>query len=300
MSGAHLGELAALVTAICWTISALTFEIASKQVGSTAVNLLKLCLALPVLAVYCLAAGRLPLPFDASAHNWIWLSVAGVVAFVFGDLCLFRAYAVIGARISLLIMASSPLMTAVLGWVFLGERLTALTLLGMGLTVGSIALVVLQRAPASAGPERKLSHSPAGILLAFGGSLGQALALTLGKYGMGSYNPVAATQIQQLAGAAGLLLVGMVGGKLGNVELALRDWRTLRLLLLGSTIGPALGISLSLVALQHTSAAVAATLVSTTPILIIVPSVLLFKARVTPKEVACAIVAVAGVSLLFL
>jgi drug/metabolite transporter (DMT)-like permease len=36
------------------------------------------------------------------------------------------------------------------------------------------------------------------------------------------------------------------------------------------------------------------------PVLIIVPSVTLFKERVTPREIAGAVIAVAGVSVLFL
>lgn len=298
MLSAHIGEYAALVTAICWTVSSLSFEVASKQVGSTVVNLLKLGLAFVMLSVYCLIVRRLPFPLDATGHNWFWLALSGLAGFVLGDLFLFRAYVIIGSRISMLIMATSPLLTALIGWIALGERLTALTLLGMGLTVAGIALVVLERNP----HERQIrfSHAPLGILFAFGGAAGQAIGITLSKYGMGSYNPVAATQIRQLAGFAGLAVVGLVFNNLGRVKPALQEWHTLRPLLIGSALGPALGVSLSLFAVQHTSTAVASTLIATTPILIIPPAILFFREKVTAKEILGAAMAVAGAVLLFL
>jgi len=298
MLGAHIGEFAALVTAICWTISSLSFEVASKQVGSTVVNLLKLGLAFVMLSVFCLIVRRLPFPTDATVHNWFWLALSGLAGFVLGDLFLFRAYVIIGSRISMLIMATSPLLTALLGWLLSGERLTALTLLGMGLTVAGIALVVLERNPDER--QLKFSYAPLGILLAFGGSAGQALGITLSKYGMGTYDPVAATQIRQLAGFAGLAVVGLVFNNLGRAKPALQEWRILRPLLIGSALGSALGVSLSLFAVQHTSAAVASTLMATTPILIIPPAILLFREKVTAKEILGAAIAVAGVALLFL
>ena len=68
---------------------------------------------------------------------------------------------------------------------------------------------------------------------------------------------------------------------------------------LGSFFGPFLGVSFSLVAVQHTSAGIAATLMSIVPVLIILPSVILFKQKVTLREIVGAVISVAGVSLFF-
>jgi drug/metabolite transporter (DMT)-like permease len=294
----HIGEFAALSTAMCWTISSLFFEIASKQVGSLVVNLLKLCLAFVFLSVFSLVVRRMPFPFDATPHAWVWLSLSGLAGFVLGDVFLFRAYVVVGARVSMLIMATAPILTALIGWLVMGETLTLQAGLGMCLTVGGIALVVLERNPDQ--NHLKLSYAPRGLLYAFGGATGQAIGLVLSKYGMGAYNPVSATQIRQLAGIGGMLLVGLALKNLGRVRPALQERRTLQPLLVGSVFGPTLGVSLSLFAVQHTSAAVAATLVATVPILLIPPAIFLFKERVTLKEGLGALVAVAGVVLLFL
>jgi len=48
----HLGELAALGTAICWTIVGVTFESAGKRVGSLTVNYIRLVLGFIFISIY--------------------------------------------------------------------------------------------------------------------------------------------------------------------------------------------------------------------------------------------------------
>ena len=69
---------------------------------------------------------------------------------------------------------------------------------------------------------------------------------------------------------------------------------------IGAVFGPFLGVSLGLFAAQHTSAGIASTIMALVPVLIIVPSVIVFKEKVTVREVAGALIAVTGVALLFL
>ena len=46
----RIGEIAAFGTAICWTVSALFFENATKRIGVLAVNFYKVTMALGFLA----------------------------------------------------------------------------------------------------------------------------------------------------------------------------------------------------------------------------------------------------------
>ncbi|HPV56309.1 MAG TPA: EamA family transporter, partial [Tenuifilaceae bacterium] len=88
------GELAALLTAVFWTITALAFESASRKVGSLSVNLIRLFAAFIFLSLYAWAVRGVPFPTDAGTHQWIWLSISGLVGFVLGDLFLFQSYVV--------------------------------------------------------------------------------------------------------------------------------------------------------------------------------------------------------------
>jgi drug/metabolite transporter (DMT)-like permease len=298
MPHAHVGEFAALAVAVFWTITALAFESASKKVGSLPVNWIRLLMGFAFLSVFTLFHRGLLFPVDAAPRNWLWLALSGLVGFVMGDLFLFRAFVLIGSRIAMLVMALAPPMTALMGRIFLHEKMSRLSLLGMGLTLLGIAMVVVDR-PTEEAPI-KLSHPVAGILLAFGGAVGQASGLILSKIGMGAYSPFAATQIRILAGIAGFTVILTVMKAWPRTIAAIRHRPAMARLTAGAFFGPFLGVSFSLIAIQHTKTGIASTIMSTVPVLIIPPAVLFLKEKVTVRETAGALVAVAGVALLFL
>lgn len=294
-----LGQLAALGTAVCWAFSALAFAAAGRRMGVLPLNLVRLVIALGFLTLAAWGLRGLPLPTDASPHAWGWLSVSALIGFVFGDLCLFRSYVLIGPRIASLMMSLAPLLTALIGWLVLGETLGGRDALGMVLTVAGIGWAVLERKPPVNGePEPRPSR--AGLALGFCGALGQAGGLVLSKLGMGSYDVVAATQVRVIAGIAGyVLLLSAVRGW-PRMAQALRDRRGLGFASVGAFFGPFLGVSLSLFAVRHTVSGVAASIMALQPVLIIPLVVLLHRERVGIGGIAGALVAVAGVALLFL
>ena len=302
MPSAHLGELAALGTATCWAVSSIAFARAGRRIGSLALNLLRLGFALAFSVVLGLVARGLPLPTDASGEQWTWLAVSGLVGFVFGDLCLFRAFVLLGPRIALLIMATAPPIAALLGWLALGEALNLTAALGMALTVAGIAWVLATR-PATAGPEGQVPRDRSfrtGVWLALGGALGQAGGLVLSKHGMAGYDPFAATQVRILAGIAGFALIYTVIGFWPRFRAALRDRVALRLAAGGACLGPFLGVSLSLLAVQHTETGVAASIMATTPLLVIPLAAYVDRERLRWHDLAGAALAIVGVALLFL
>ena len=298
----YTGQLAALGAASCWAVSALAFETAGKRIGALTLNLVRLVIAFGFLCVGAGIARGVPLPVDASPHAWLWLTVSGLVGFVFGDLCLFRAFLLIGSRLSMLLMSLAPVLTAVIGWLVLGETLTVRDFVGMTLTVTGIAWAVLERKrPVSAEGSPLPHRTPwAGIALGFGGALGQAGGLVFSKLGMGGYHAFAATQIRVIAGMAGYVALYFVLRWWPRVWPALRDRKALGFASVGAFFGPFLGVTLSLIAVRHTVAGVAASIMALTPVLIIPLVFFLRGERAGVGGLLGAIVAVAGVALLFL
>lgn len=300
----HAGEIAALVTAIFWTITALSFEAASKRVGSMVVNLLRLIVGFAFLSMFAWIYRGYLFPIDATGRTWLVLIISGLIGFTFGDLCLFQSFVVVGARISMLLMALAPPMTAVISWFILGEKMTPMGWIGMTVTITGIALVVLKREdkPLQPNGRRKFrfNYPVWGILLGLGGALGQATGLVLSKLGMKDYDPFASAQIRIMAGISGFIVLFFVLGLWKNTYQALSNHKAMAQLSLGAFFGPFLGVSFSLLAVQLTNTGIAATIMAIVPVLIIPPSIILFKEKVTIKEVAGAILAVGGVSLFFL
>ncbi len=293
----RIGELAALGTAFCWVITAIAFEAASRKVGSISVNIIRLVIALFLIGFYTWYTRGLFFPMDASWISWFWLILSGLIGFVIGDLFLFEAFTLIGSRLSMLIMTLVPPITALLGWIILDETLTVLNLMGMTLTISGIGLVIFQRSNSKTG---KIKYPVKGLFFAFLGAVGQATGYVLSKYGMDDYNPFAATQIRVMAGIFGFSLIITIFRRWKPVFLTLRKTRPMLLTTLGATFGPFIGVSLSLLAAQHTQTGIAATIMAITPILIIPPTMIFFNQPTSWKELAGAIISVAGVSLFFL
>lgn len=277
MFHSYLGEIAALVTAICWTITAVAFESAGKRVGSISVNLIRLVMALFLISIFNLFTRGLLLPMDASSSTWFWLFISGTIGFVIGDLFLFQAFVLIGSRLSMLIMSAVPPITAITGFIMMGERISWLGITGMVLTVSGIALVILTRNPDS--NMVGFSYPVKGIIYAFIGALGQAFGLVFSKFGMGSYNPFAATQIRIIAAIIGFTLVITITKKWRSVYLAMIDTEALKYISVGSLFGPFIGVSLGLLAVQHAPTGIVSTITSITPILIIPMSIFILKKK---------------------
>jgi len=299
----HVGELAALATALCWSVSAVAFQSASIRIGSMVVNWIRLVFGLVFLTILgAVLRGRL-LP-EAPAAVWGWLGLSGLIGFVIGDLALFRAFVLIGARLSMLVMCLAPPVTAILGWLLLGERLSSVQVAGMGLTMVGVAWTVIERGPevpsGSPGSRRAGSGRLAGVLLAGIGAMGQAGGLICSKLGMMTLaDPFAATQIRVMAGICGFSVLFFVMGWWGQVRASRRDLKALGTTLVGSFFGPFLGVSLSLLAVQQTRSGVAAALMALVPVLMVPVAILVFRERVSVRAVLGTLVAVAGVILLF-
>ena len=297
-SFAYAGEVSAFLAAACWTVTAISFEHAGRKVGSLPVNILRLLIALILFGIYGSSVRNHVIPMDANLYTWKWMSISGLIGFCLGDLCLFRSFVLIGSRISMLIMSTVPLLTTLIGWWILDEQLGWFAWTGMIVTICGIVIVVGtgRNSQVQSTDNRMIK----GILFALGGAVGQAVGLVISKMGMASFDAVAATQIRVIAGAAGFAVIFSLTGQWHTVRSAVRNRIAMKGILLGSVFGPFLGVSFSLLAVQNTQAGIASTIMSIVPVLIIPPAVIIFKEKLTLREIAGSVVAVAGVSILLL
>lgn len=294
----YSGEIAAILTAVCWAITSVSFESGGKKIGSLNLNLVRLLFGLAFLSTYTLFSRGYLIPIDASSSTWFWLFISGIVGIVLGDLLLFEAFVRIGARTSMLIYASVPPLSGIISYFILGEAMTFMQIIGMIITTIGICIVILD----NNGEEKKmkLNHPLLGILLAFGGALGQALGYVIGKYGLKSYDPFAATQIRLIAGIISFSLIFTIKGHWPAFISIFKKPKQLQPVVIGSFFGPFIGISISLYAVQRINPGVASTLTSITPILLIPYAMVFKKEHVDLKEIIGSVIAITGLAVLFL
>ena len=297
----RIGALAAFGTAVCWSISAIFFENASRKAGALAVNFWKVTLALVFLALAGTVSRGMPLPLDASPEAWLYLSLSGIVGFVIADYFLFNAYILIGSRITVIFQALTPLFTTLLAFIFLGELMKPQRLFGMTVVVCGILIVVLSRQKGQKNMGIPFSASKKGYIFATLSSVFQAGGLIFSKIGLGDYSSISGTQIRVLMAIAGFGLQALITRQARQVFIAPLKERKLFLNMgIGAIFGPFLGVVFSLFALQNTEAGTASTLMALTPVVIILPSILILKQKVKSMEIVGAAIAVSGAALFFL
>lgn len=294
----HIGEISALIAAICWTFNSILFESAGKNVGTMSVNYIRLLVASGSLGIFLFITRGFIFPTDATVYIWFWLSVSGLLGFVLGDMFLIEALVEIGSRISLLIMSAAPPITALVGFLIMGEGISILSLTGIAVTMSGIFLVILSKNPAE--KKMKFNRSVKGLVFASLGALGQALGLVFSKLGMGSYNVFAATQIRLIAALIGLTVIVTTKKQWAEIRATFGHKSALGKIIVGAVLGPFIGVVFSLLAVQYTATGIVSSITSISPVIIIPFSIMIFKEKVLFREILGAAVSTIGIIILFL
>jgi drug/metabolite transporter (DMT)-like permease len=293
----YLGEIAGLTTAVCWSLTSIVFTIASRRIGALQVNLYRLPAAIFLLGLtYFLFWGNL----NISGEVVFWLAASGVVGLAIGDTFLFQAMVIIGARLSMILMALAPPMAALLAYFFLGEIISPIGILGIAVTIAGVIWVVAERTPDPSGNKRRISLK--GVLWGILAAFGQAAGLILAKKGLNSdIHALLATLIRMLGAAAILWPLTLLTGKVKSpIRIFSKDRGAIKYMILGIIFGPYLGVTFSLVSVKYTQTGIAATLMSTMPVIMIPMVIAIEKEKVSSRAILGAAVAVAGIAILFL
>lgn len=222
--------------------------------------------------------------------------VSGAVGIGVGDSAYFGPLQALGARRALLMLA--PPLTALFSLLFLGEGLSGGAWLGVLVTTSGVAWVISERT--SSGGLRQ-APSLAGIGLAAVAVLGQSAGAVLSHaaFMQAEVDPMQSALLRLAGGTAMVaLLLPLDRGRQRRVDrprLTPGRWP-----LVGFTvfIGTYLGLWLQQTALKLTTAGVAQTLLSTSP-LFVLPFAAAAGEKVSLRAGCGALIAVGGVALLF-
>ena len=306
------GELISIAVSISWTICALCMEYASKRIGSLPVNWIRIVLALAMTMLLLLITTGSAIPLYTNSNTWFWMSLSGLIGFVFGDICLYSSYVIIGSRFSQLFMTLAPPVAAILALFTLNEKMGAPTILGMFITMTGIAMSILGKDRESKKVKIKLPLK--GVLLAIGAGVGQGSGIVLSKIGMEHYTaaaanapeivktmiPFSASGIRMVIATVVFGIIVALHGGVKQTKPAFTDKKAAISIFLGTIFGPFVGVGFSLMAVQMTNSGVASTLMALAPIIILLPAWLWQKQKITKFEIIGAITSVIGVAMFFL
>ena len=299
MTHQHIGQLAALATAVLWTISALAWTSAGRHVGALAVSFLRLLLAVGMLMAYGYVRRGLAWPSDADPRVWKMLGASGFLGFFVSDLCLFKAFLIIGPRRSLLVTSLTPPVSALISWGWRGGSLGLQAWLAMAVTLAGVLWVVLEQPDGGEHPHSRKTLRY-GLFLASFATLVQAAGMVLAKDGVADYDPAASALIRVLGALVGFFLLITVLGRWRPMVAASGQRKPMLIVFGGAVVGPVAGVSTCMLALQNCHVGVVTTILATIPVMILPFSIYLYGEQVSARAIGGALVAAAGVALLML
>jgi len=284
-----VGEIASLAAALCWAIGLNLFLRDVTEIGARAVNLFKGVIGTALFLICVVVVGTEPVPFRAQVS----LALSGVVGLALGDTLLFRALGLMGAHRTALFAMLGPVMTAVGGFLLLGETLGVQQVAGVLLAAAGVTMVVYFRGRAPSGPVPL-----AGILCGVLAAVCQAGGVLFAKHGLREAGALTGTTLRLASATAVLCIVAALRRDLMPDLRRLVRVPVLRRLVPGAFIGTFGGLWLMLLGIKHTESAVASALHSMTPLFTLPIALFWLRDRLGPMAVIGSFVAVAGVTVL--
>ena len=290
-----LGETLSLLSAAVWAVGVILY----RQLGATLpplqLNLLKNTLVLGMVALSLPVLHGLALPGFTAAQLGLAL-LSGFIGIAVADTLYFRALNQLGAgRMGVLGNFYSPAVI-VLSVLFLGERLTAIQLIGFGLVSLGVYLVA-ERRPDDAGGGRALLK---GLAIGFVAILLMAVAIVIVKRTLEAQPLMWVTAVRMVGAVVGLWVVALLfRQRLGPPLPALASvpWRKL---LIAAFVGQFLSMVFWLGGYKFTSASVAAILNESSSVFILLLAWAWLKEPLSRRAMAGVVLTIAGVSCMLL
>jgi drug/metabolite transporter (DMT)-like permease len=254
--------------AICWTLAGLFGHAPARALGSLHFNRLRMVAATGIMAVLLVVTGR-AFTFDPV---FIWpLVLSSIIGIVLGDFFLFLTMRRLGPRRTNILFASNAPMTALLGWLILGEVLAMKDALAVIFAFTGICLAIIY------GKRRDLMHvwedvTPPlslGILFGLLAALGQAISSIIIRPVMADgLDPIMATLVRVMI-AALFFWASYPFDKTQRHKPILPDGKILVNVFFNGLFGLGVGVALFLKALETGHVGIVAILTATTPVLIL-------------------------------
>lgn len=301
-----LGLLAACTTLVSWSFGTIVFLRASRSIDPGLLNRTRLLLAVGATAVLCcIVEGWWPWEIftDSAWDEWLWLGLSGIIGLTIGDLFGFTSLRILGARRQSVVGTMAPAAAALVGFGVLGETLTLIDIVAMALSIFGVMFAM------SSAQERTDVHREGygsfslGILLALGGAVCQGAGLVVAKLGLhahdGNISPFHATFMRMSVGFVGTYVLDVIRRAPHRpLREAFADRSAARAMYLGVLFGPIIGVTCSLIAARHLDVAVAQTIMSMVPFVVMGISSVVDRQPLPWRSVVGAVIAVVGVVLL--
>lgn len=302
-----LADAAAVAASFFLAFGGYYYSESVKKIGSYNVNAIRILFYLAGSAVVYFIAFGFGIP-QAEPLQWLYLGLSAFCGLVFGDYLFFLSLKHISPSLTFLISSPlSPIFSAFIGFIFLGEKLVLKDIAGIFIVLAGL-FIVLSKNNSEESVSDKNGNKPLGIMIAALSAVGQGLSMVFTKLGITGgadnpaghlLNPITALVIRTFFGFAIIWSVVLINGKISSVKGAMNKKNSLRIIILGSLYAIT-AIWLLIFALGYTKVGIAATLGGMMPVMIIPIMYFMKKEKTGARGIIGSVVSIAGVAVLML
>jgi drug/metabolite transporter (DMT)-like permease len=291
------GEFLALCVAFLWGLAAVIWTIAGEKISAAELNLIKAVVASGLVGLTLLLTGIAYVPL--SRLNLILMSLSGMIGIGMGDVALFAAFQRIGPTRTSMIKLLSPLLISLVAFFSLGEKLGAVDLVGMAITILGIILVVSERLPHNhVAPHRYWE----GVGLALLATLAEVVGVNFSHQVLVQtpIDPLWGTLLRLVSAAIFLtLFILLTRQRIGGWLKTSESDRLVKLIGVGVFCGTFIGLWLQQTVLKTTVAGVAQTIFSASPLFILLIQAVVQRHRPSAQALGGVLTSLVGVALIF-
>ncbi len=289
MFGPHLGEVLAVASAVFWGAAMVLFRVSGQKVVPLGLNLFKTLFGLALFVLTLVVLG-VPLIQPAPTGDYILLLASGLLGIAFSDTLLFYSLNLLGAgRAAIVATLYSPFVIG-LSLTFLGERLSFLQIVGVGLIVTAVLIIAYHK------EEHRVSVGSAvtGVLLGVLAQFATAVGIVMIKPLLAHTHVIWATAVRLAGAVPALALFVALHIDRKSIYSSMVKRSHWKFLVPASFFGTYLSIVAWMAAMKYAEASVAAALSQMSTAFTFVFAALFLKEKPTPAKLVAVFLAIAG------
>jgi drug/metabolite transporter (DMT)-like permease len=290
-----VGEFYALLTAVVWAVAVILLKRSGESIPPFALNLFRVVVSTALLLPTVVLAGEARWA-QATLADVLILFASGIIAIATSDTLFHMSLNAVGAGISAIIDCLYAPLTVLFATVLLGERLSALQLVGMALVVTGI-LAASGHAPPKGVPARRVALGVVWGVLAM---IALALGIVIAKPVLDRAPVLWATAVRQVGC---LLVVGpiaLLSPRRREILHVFRPSRRWRVSLPAAVLGSYLALILWIAGMKYTKVGVAAILNQSSTVYVLILAAIFLHEPFTRRKLVASALAVAGIVLVTL
>jgi drug/metabolite transporter (DMT)-like permease len=304
-----IGFLFAFGACLSWSIAGFYITNATKELPVPIINLLRLFFGVTIITAVSILFGYqnfINLFSTNLVQAWLWLGLSGIVSLVVGDYLSFKSYAILKPQKASVITTLSPTTALVFGILLLNEKINAVGIIGIIITIVGVISISLGRSQRNANTTNTVADTNKAILYGIAAAACHGLGLALSKKGLmleknagNIISPINATFIRLVLGFLFLSIIAIASGKIKMYyHQIMANKNASKQTLIAAIFNPTLAVSLAMLSIMYMDVAVAQTIFSLVPFFTLLIAFFVLKEKVTAQSLLGVFVAVVGVGIL--